>query len=579
MEENNEKGIEEEVKNENVDSLPGLEQPTSSDVESHEEVGPTPDTQGEPQPNAGLDDNKASKKSNKVIIIILVVLLLVLIIGAVCMFLLNSNDNKDTKNEETTTTEKKEKASPFRLKNNDLSEFDLQFLRIEDKEDNIIYSPLSIKYALAMLNDGTDGESHKQIKNLIGDYKGKKYTNSQNLSLANAFFIKESFKGQIKEAFIDALKDKYDAEIITDPFENPYAINSWVKNKTLNLIDRILERIEEDDLFFIINALGIDMEWKNNFILTGKGYVDAVSYNQMDFGWSLRGQGSPTVVGDKFEGMNEQVAVMDVGASFNNYDILKDKGEENYRNYLKEWFRKCYSDVHQTITEDELNKNTDSTIKTITSNYGREEASTDFMLYVDDDVKVFAKDLQEYDGVTLQYVGVMPIKENLNTFVKNLKAENLKTYISKLKELKKENFEDGYITKITGYIPKFKYEYSLDLEKDLNALGVIDIFDPSKADLSKIAERGLYIGQALHKSNIEFSQYGIKASAVTAIGGKGNTYSGCYYIEQDYKLKEIDITFNKPYLYIIRDKDSGEVWFTGEVYEPQLWKVDPDYRG
>ena len=570
-----------EVTNEVVNEVPPVVEQSNTSVENTNptETGTTQEAnKGIETVNNVTEDGNKPKKKNKPILIIVVLLIIILAIIAVCLFLLGGNKNKNDKKEETTTTENKEKASPFRLKSNDLEDFDLEFLRLENANGNIIYSPLSIKYALAMLNEGTDGESHKQIENLIGDYKGKKYTNSQNLSIANAFFIKDSYKSQIKEAFVETLKNKYDAEIIPDPFESPYAVNSWVKSKTLNLIDEIMKEMDPDTLFFIVNALGIDMEWKNNFILIGNGYVDGVLYDSMDFYWSLRGNGSPTVVGDKFDGMTEKVAVMDVGASFNNYDILKDKGEENYKNSVKAWYKKCFDEVtHESYTDEKLNEYTESKVKSITSNYGREEASTDFMIYVDDDVKVFAKDLQEYDGVTLQYVGVMPIKNDLNTFVKELNAKKLKEYISNLKELKKENFEDGYITRITGYIPKFKYEYELNLQKDLEELGVKDIFDKSKADLSKIASDNLFINEALHKANIEFTQYGIKAAAVTAVGGKGNTTSGCNYIEKDYKLKDINITFDKPYLYVIRDKDSGEVWFTGEVYEPQLWSTDPDF--
>ena len=32
-------------------------------------------------------------------------------------------------------------------------------------------------------------------------------------------------------------------------------------------------------------------------------------------------------------------------------------------------------------------------------------------------------------------------------------------------------------------------------------------------------------------------------------------------------VKDIDISFNKPYMYLIRDKATGEVWFAGTVYE------------
>ena len=39
-------------------------------------------------------------------------------------------------------------------------------------------------------------------------------------------------------------------------------------------------------------------------------------------------------------------------------------------------------------------------------------------------------------------------------------------------------------------------------------------------------------------------------------------------------VERIDLTFNKPYMFIVRDKSTGEVWFTGTVYEPLLVKDD-----
>ena len=33
-------------------------------------------------------------------------------------------------------------------------------------------------------------------------------------------------------------------------------------------------------------------------------------------------------------------------------------------------------------------------------------------------------------------------------------------------------------------------------------------------------------------------------------------------------VEHIDLTFDSPYLFLIRDVDTGEVWFTGTVYEP-----------
>ena len=38
----------------------------------------------------------------------------------------------------------------------------------------------------------------------------------------------------------------------------------------------------------------------------------------------------------------------------------------------------------------------------------------------------------------------------------------------------------------------------------------------------------------------------------------------------DVPVETIDMTFDKPYFFLIRDKVSGEVWFMGTVYEPTV---------
>ena len=51
---------------------------------------------------------------------------------------------------------------------------------------------------------------------------------------------------------------------------------------------------------------------------------------------------------------------------------------------------------------------------------------------------------------------------------------------------------------------------------------------------------------------------------------KLKTYIGDVDCSLESLVEEIDITFDQPFLYVIRDKDTGEVWFTGTVYEPTL---------
>ena len=520
---------------------------------------------------------KSNKKNNKILIIILIVFALFIITISTILFIDYSNNKKGNDKQ----INSQESKSTYWISSNSLEPFDLYFLQLENEKQNKIYSPLSIKYALKMLEEGANGESKTQISNIIGDYNAKKYINSKNMSFANAFFIKDTYRDSINDNYINSLINKYNAEVKIDSFATPNTVNSWVSNKTLGLINNLFDDISQQE-FFLINALAIDMDWEEKFI-SPLGSTAWLKYLHEDFSWIA----STDVISGKFDKMEQDVSGMNIIASFNNYDIVKELGEQNIRQTVKTEFIKYleenpddklsnyfYNEDITGLNDDELmEKYLDKYIEQINSNYKKEDRTTDFSLYVDENVKVFAKDLKEYDGTILQYVGIMPINEDLDSYINNITAPNLNNIVSNLKELKAENFKDGVVTKITGFIPKFKFEYELNLKTDLKKLGITNVFEQGKANLTNISsDSSLCIGPAIHKANIEFTQDGIKAAAATGIGGLG-AGGGFDYI-YEVPVEEIDLTFDKPYMFIIRDKNSGEVWFTGTVYNPLLYSKD-----
>ena len=569
--------------------------------------------------------NMEPKKNNGVKILIAIVIVLVLVlIGLLCYKFFVLDKKKVNKGEKQQEVEHKETTfkSTYRMSGNSLEDFDLYFMQLENNEKNIVYSPLSIKYALSMLKEGTDGNSKAQIEAVVGDYISKKYVNSKNMSLANALFIRDSYKEAVNKTYIDALKDKYNAEVIYDSFSNANNINKWVSEKTFNLIPNLLDNVDDQD-FVLTNALAIDMEWVK--VIQPKSFFDGyrVIYANEEATFGITSLDMIGYNSIKFNGSNENTKSVEIGASANKYDIVGILGEDSIRKTVKEayekwivdeWkYYKCDNDAKYTeeekakekeewnsmyttfeehISSDEkynkencdsltkqkqdMDEYLDKYIEDINSNYKQISSSTDFEFYVDDDVKVFAKDLKEYNGSTLQYIGIMPQEEKLSDFIKNVDSNKLSNYINNLKEIKLDSFEEGYITQIDGYIPLFNFEYEVKLQEDLEKLGITDVFDIDKANLSKITSGAAYINSAKHKANIEFSNEGIKAAAATSLGGAGATGGGFRYL---YKvpIKKIDLTFDKPYMFIIRDKDTGEVWFAGSVYTPSVFNPNECY--
>lgn len=509
----------------------------------------------------------SSKKSNKKRIIIIIGTVLIVIVALVLLwFFMKKNNNKP----KTINNDVKEVYSKYKMTGNELENFDLKFLQLETDNQNMVYSPLSIKYALEMLSAGAKGTSKAQIDALIGDYKAKKYINSKNMSFANAMFIRNTFKDSVKENYIQNIQSKYNAEIIYDAFENQNNINSWVSDKTFGLINQLVDDVT-DKQFYLINALAIDMEWNKRIQATSENYQDtySVSYAHEDYSDSIGPIEGDYYGAVKFNNNTLKSKAVEIGASINNYDIVNTLGKENIRQMIsKEYQDWLASDSVCPGSNNNVEEFVDNFIKELDANYKKVDASTDFKFHDDSDVKAFAKELKEYNGTTLEYIAIMPKNVSLKEYISSSTATSLTTVINKLKSIELDNFEKGKVTKIIGGIPLFKYEYELKLKDDLKKLGVTDIFTSKKADLSGLTKsKNVFIDEVAHKANIEFSNEGIKAAAATQAGGAGSTSCGFEHLFE-VPVVEIDLTLNNPYLYLIRDKNSKEVWFAGTVYHP-----------
>ena len=449
---------------------------------------------------------------------------------------------------------------------NKVKDFDLAFLKLENKETNLIYSPLSIKYCLAILSEGANGDTKTQIDNVLDGYVPKTYTNSKHLSLANLVAIKDDI--EVNPEFEEVLGDKYRIGVTKESFSDPTNINNWINKKTFGMIDNYIDSFDSSLRFLIINALAIDMDWVNK-IQDSYGYTpdhEAYSANVMEYSIDL----CPIF---KFNG--SEVKGTEFVVTANKYDIIKELGEDNIRQIVSNDLRKHmdeYSYTYESLSSiyETDNKETiislflDDYINEISKNYGDYGESTDFYYYIDDSIDVFGKDLKEYDGTQFQFVAIMPKNEELTSYIDKLNVKDIDTIINNLKKPSYDDFEEGYITEIKGLFPTFSFDYDLNLNDDLAKLGVTDIFDPNKADFNKMIGEESIVVDTKHKSTIELSNEGIKASAVTLSGGAGA--AGVYDYLFEVPVKTIEFNFNKPFLFLIRNKDTNEIWFIGTLY-------------
>lgn len=415
-----------------------------------------------------------------VILIFAVILLLIIVFAGL-------NDHEEvSKNNILTNTYTSDTPADIKGEN---TNFELSFLQLEDKQENMIYSPLSIKYALKMLQEGASDNTYTQIEEIVGNSNLPTYRNIENtLSLANGIFIRDTYYQYVKDNYKDILVNKYNAEIRQDEFQSAKNANEWIEEKTFGKIENMLndDIVTNPDLqMLLINALAIDMEWKNQF----------------------------------------------------------DENDTNGRKFYL----------------------ADGT-EMIATMMSRESSSDDISYYMGDDITAITIDLKEYEETQLEFMALMP-NTNLEQYVDSLTMDNIEEITQKLNSA--SNTKAG--VKIN--IPKFEFDYDLNLKDDLIKLGITDAFNGNLANFSNMADlertqKNLYVSDALHKANIEFSEEGVKAAAVTVLGMMDVTSIG---VEKEIP---IEINIDNPFVFLIRDKNTNEIWFVGTVYEPNYWEED-----
>jgi serpin B len=111
-------------------------------------------------------------------------------------------------------------------------------------------------------------------------------------------------------------------------------------------------------------------------------------------------------------------------------------------------------------------------------------------------------------------------------------------------------------------LPKFGTETRTGLNDVLIAMGMPLAFG-SRADFSGMTrEDALHIGFVIHQANIDVDERGTEAAAATAVGMDTGGCTG----PQPATVKTFRV--NKPFVYFIRDLETGAILFMGRVTDP-----------
>jgi serine protease inhibitor len=148
--------------------------------------------------------------------------------------------------------------------------------------ENLIISPLSISCALSMTLNGAAGTTRTamlealRVNNLTPEKINSSFKSLTDallsvdkrvqISIANSVWTENNFV--VKKPFTDILTAYYNAEAksfdITDPLV-PSKINIWIESKTNGLIKNMIDRLNDNAVMLLINAIYFKGKWGSQF--------------------------------------------------------------------------------------------------------------------------------------------------------------------------------------------------------------------------------------------------------------------------------------------------------------------------
>lgn len=144
-----------------------------------------------------------------------------------------------------------------------------------DKNDNMIFSPLSIIVLLSMLAGATAGNTRAEIVALLNDKLDYNDIRNQvhallaclnisgDLKSANAACVDGEIRDSIKEDYAIELREFYDGELFSS-MNAAKDTNRWISKKTEGAIQTLFQ--EPDCIIScLVNAVSFDAKWQDKY--------------------------------------------------------------------------------------------------------------------------------------------------------------------------------------------------------------------------------------------------------------------------------------------------------------------------
>jgi serine protease inhibitor len=151
-----------------------------------------------------------------------------------------------------------------------------------------------------------------------------------------------------------------------------------------------------------------------------------------------------------------------------------------------------------------------------------------------------------YGDSAFSMVLLAPSRGNtLDVLVAELTAQQWTRYISRLER-----------QRVMLRVPKFRFDYELDMNSVLAIMGMGIAFQPRVADFTRIADASdLHISRVKQKAFIDVHELGTEAAAATSVVMRVTSMPP-------------ELTFDRPFVFAIRERSSGTLLFVGRVGDP-----------
>jgi len=152
-----------------------------------------------------------------------------------------------------------------------------------------------------------------------------------------------------------------------------------------------------------------------------------------------------------------------------------------------------------------------------------------------------------YDGQELSMVILLPRASQFEAFESSMDYQKVRGIILDLKNQQ---------IKLT--MPKFEFESEFSLKKALTTMGMPVAFSVNADFSGMTGNLDLSIDEVIHKAFVSVDEAGTEAAAATAVIMKLTATPGM----------PIEVTIDQPFIFLIRDIETGSILFVGRVLNP-----------